>query len=125
VHAQARLLFPRLPRVSELTERLQLVRREPGLLAQFAERSDEERLARLDGARDGMPVPAALGRAVRHQELVTAPDVDQHLAPLARAHAGKITSPRAPSNAKLPLSSSATSARTIDSPVPLGAPSTP
>ena len=61
VDPQARLLLPRLARVRELTERLELVHLQPGLLAQLAERRDVKRLAGLDTARDCVPEPTALG----------------------------------------------------------------
>src|SRR4029078_9829460 len=93
------------------------------LLVQLAECGDVERLPGLDRAGDRVPVAAALGRAVRDEELVSATHVDQYLRPLG--HAGKTTSARAPAKAKLPCSSSATSARTIESTVTLGAPSVP
>src|SRR4029078_5047204 len=93
------------------------------LLVQLAERGDVERLAGLDGAGDRVPVAAALGVAVRDEELVSATHVDQYLRPLG--HAGKTTSARAPAKAKLACSASAPRARTIERPVPAGVPSAP
>src|SRR5579859_6703189 len=95
---------------------------EPRLLAQLAYRGLGERLALLHAARDLVPVRVVLRRAVDDEELLPAAHHDEHL---LRPHAGKTTSARAPAKAKLPWSSSATSARTIESPVPLGAPSAP
>src|SRR5262249_58791188 len=63
--------------------------------------------------------PRLLLRRLERRLLAHRPEDDEP------AHAGKTTSARAPAKEKLPCSSSATSARTIERPVPVGAPSTP
>src|SRR4029077_12811219 len=89
---------------------------------ELAGRGVGERLAVLHAARHEVPVRVVLGRTVDDEELASAADDDEHL---LRPHAGNTTSARAPAKAKLPCSSSATSAWTIERPVPLGAPSAP
>src|SRR6185437_8530490 len=116
-------LLPRLRHIRELAEDHDCVGIESRLLAQLAPRRCLPVLARLHAPRDRVPVAPAVRRAVGDEELVPTADVDQHLAPLV--HAGNTTSARAPLKAKLPCSSSATRAWTIERPVPLGAPSAP
>src|SRR6266566_5427600 len=95
---------------------------EPGLLAQLADSCLGEGLAILHATCDEMPVRVVLGRPVDDEVLPAPPHHDEHL---LCPHAGNITSARAPARAKLPCNSSATRARTMDSPVPPGVPSAP
>src|SRR5581483_2005416 len=97
-------------------------RREARLLVQLSRRRRKGRLALLDAAGAEVPVRVVLRRPVHDEELLATAHDDQDF---VRPHAGNTTSARAPLSAKLPCSSSATSARTIESPVPLDAPSAP
>src|SRR4029077_7627670 len=95
---------------------------ETGFLPELAHGGLGERLTVLDAACDLVPVRVVLGRPVDDKEVVPASHNDEHL---LCPHAGNITSARGPTRAKVPCSSSATSARTIESPVPPGVPSAP
>src|SRR5581483_4578839 len=102
------------------------VRLEPGLLAELPDGRLVRRLARLDAAGDEVPVGVGR-RAEEHERLLAA--VDEHERLLSPSHAGKTISARSPpslSSESVPRSSSRTSARTIERPVPcLGSPAIP
>src|SRR5258708_17217913 len=99
---------------------------EPGPLPQLSRCRVAKALARLERARDAMPVRALARRTVEDEELLAATHENEDL--LGPPHAGNTTSARVPpsrTRSKLPCSSSRTSARTIESPVPARAPSGP